>query len=130
MEESKKLREDATFQYENRYRNTYVIVLEKDKGTEDFSTFEKNAIKPLTTYVDKCIITDSTYIKVNGLDARMNKIMGDMESGDEKETIYYTHYSVNGKKKYYEICTWTRGPKRLDQYGPDLKRIMDSFKEL
>ena len=130
MTESNKLREDATLQYENRYRNTYIIVIEHDKKEMILANFDTQVIRPLLTYVDKGIITDSTNIKIGELNARMNKIMGEMPSGDEKENIYYTHYSVDGKKKFYEICTWTRGPKRLDQYGPDLKRMMDSFKEL
>lgn len=130
MQESNKLRADATIQYENRYRNTYLIVIEHDKTAEELILFDRNCIKPLMTYVDKGLITDSVNTTLNGLPARMNKIMGEMESGDEKENIYYTHYTVNGKKKFYEICTWTRGPKRLDQYGKDLNRIMNSFKEL
>lgn len=130
MTESKKLRDDAVLQYENRYRNTYIIVLEHEKKGMNLASFDTQVIRPLLTYVDKGIITDSTNIQVGELNARMNKIMGEMPSGDEMDHIYYTHYSIDGKKKFYEICTWTRGPKRLDQYGPDLKRMMDSFKEL
>jgi len=130
MTESKKLRADASLQYENRYRNTYIIIIEQDKKDMSFSDFVTKSINPLTKYLDKPAITDSIDITVNGLPTRLNKIMGEMESGDDKENIYYTHYSINGKKKYYEVCTWTRGPKRLDQYGKDLQRMMDSFKEM
>lgn len=130
MKESKKLRADASLQYENRYRNTYIIVIEHDKKNIPFNEFVNNSINPITKYLDKPAITDSMNITLNNLPTRVNKIMGEMESGDEKENIYYTHYSIDGKKKYYEVCTWTRGPKRLDQYGKDLKRMMDSFKEI
>lgn len=130
MKESKKLRADASLQYENRYRNTYIIVIEHDKKNTPFNEFVNNSINPITKYLDKPAITDSMNITLNNLPTRVNKIMGEMESGDEKENIYYTHYSIDGKKKYYEVCTWTRGPKRLDQYGKDLQRMMDSFKEI
>lgn len=130
MEVSKKLRADASLQYENRYRNTYFIVIEHEKKNQDLKLMDVNCVAPLMKYLDKPVITDSADVSVNGLPARMNKVMGEMQSGDDKENIYYTHYLVDGKKKYYELCTWTRGPKRLDQYGKDLQRMMDSFKEI
>lgn len=124
------LRKDASLQYANRFRNFYVIVIEHDKSAADLHAFTKESIAPLCKYLDNPIITDSAKVEVNGLSAYENKIMGDMDSGDGKETIYYDHLSVMGKNKNYEVCVWTRGPKRKQQFEADFQKVLFSFKEI
>ncbi len=130
FKEDKQLRKDASFQYANRYRNVYAIVIEHDKSGQSLYPLSKQTIQPILKYVDKPIITDSLDLMVNSLPAREHKIMGTMPSGDEKEYIYYTQMIIEGKKKFYEVCTWTRGPKRKNLYDADLTKIMMSFKEI
>lgn len=129
FKEDKGLRKDASFQYANRYRNIYAIVIEHDKSNKTLYEMDESVIQPLLKYIDKPIVTDSIDTKINGLNARQNKVMGTMPSGDATEFIYYNHVLIEGKKKFYEVCTWTRGPKRKDLYDADLTRIIFSFKE-
>jgi hypothetical protein len=130
FKEDKELRKDASFQYANRYRNVYAIVIEHEKAGQSLYPLSKQTILPILKYVDKPIITDSLDLTVNELPAREHKIMGTMPSGDETEYIYYSHMVIEGKKKFYEVCTWTRGPKRKNLYDADLTKIMMSFKEI
>ena len=130
FKEDKQLRKDASFQYANRYRNVYAIVIEHDKTGQNLNSLSKENILPILKYVDKPIITDSFNLTVNSLPAREHKIMGTMPSGDETEYIYYSHMLIEGKKKFYEVCTWTRGPKRKNLYDADLTKIMMSFQEI
>ncbi len=130
FKEDKQLRKDASFQYANRYRNTYAIVIEHEKLDQSLSQVNQKTVGPMLKYIDKPIITDSININVNGLTAIQNKIMGTLPSGDEAEFIYYNHVLIEGKRKFYEVCTWTRGPKRKNLYDVDLAKIIFSFKEL
>ena len=96
----------------------------------DLTQFDSAAILPLLKYVSKPLITDSLDVMVNGLPSLEKRIMGEMNSGDGMENIYYDHLSIRGKKGDYEVCTWTRGPKRQKLYQADMARMIFSFKEL
>lgn len=120
------LHPNAKMQYSNRYRNMYVIVLSDDKTNKSFLEFRKSALKVITQYLDKPVITDSVKIKLNGLDAFETEVFGNI--GDE--SIYYDHLAINAPDKYYEVCVWTRGPERKLRYGADMDKIAHSFKLL
>lgn len=125
------LRPGAPLQYSNRFRNFYIIGLEYEMNKNiSLDSLQKQLIKPILSYVTHPIITDSFLTTVNGLPARENKISGEMESGDGTEIIYYRHLSILGNKRMYELCTWTRGPKRYEQHDSTFQRILYSFKEL
>jgi len=130
LKEVNDLRKDASFQYANRYRNVYLIVFEKQRTKMDLTQFDSAAILPLLKYVSKPLITDSLDVMVNGLPSLEKRIMGEMNSGDGMENIYYDHLSIRGKQGDYEVCTWTRGPKRQKLYQADMARMIFSFKEL
>ena len=96
----------------------------------NLAQFDSAAILPLLKYVSKPVITDSLEVMVNGLPSLEKRLMGEMNSGDGMENIYYDHLSIRGKKADYEVCTWTRGPKRQKLYQADMARMIFSFKEL
>lgn len=125
------LRPGAPLQYSNKFRNFYIIGLEYDLNKNiSLDSLQRQLIKPIITYVTHPIITDSLPVNINGLPARENKITGELESGDGTEIVYYRHLSIIGKKRMYELCTWTRGPKRIEQHDTTFTRILYSFKEL
>lgn len=125
----KELSENAQMQYCNRFRNFYSIGI-IDNKTDDFQAYNQKVVKPLLDYVQDGTITDSLNLEIDGKQAIWNSVVGNMKIEAVDEYIYYDHVSIKGDKHFYQICTWTRGPKRRDLYKADMERILKSFKEL
>lgn len=130
MSVSTKLRDGALLQYENQYRNIYFLIIKHDAANTNLQDLTTNCLKPFMVYLEKPVITDTTTSTLNGMPVRITKLMGEMPSGDGKESIYYIHYVIQGKNNFYELSSWTRGPNRYAKYGNDMLRMLNSFKEL
>lgn len=121
-----KLAEEAVLSYANRYRNFYFVVLTHDKKIP-LDTINSRAFYRINHVLDSAETTQDTAV-INNLHATHFSINGKM--GDEKEKIFYELYVVNGNKRYYEICIWTRGQERHKKYLEDFYTIIHSFKEI
>ena len=119
------VKEGATFQYCNHFRNTYVVVF-SDKKDKDFQTYynEQTAIIKKALY--KPMVNDSEAVTISGAKAIHTEIAGKMND----ELIYYSLLTIETPTKYYMDCVWTRGEERKLKYGKDIERILYSFKLL
>lgn len=118
----------ADLQYKNSYRNTYSLVNVEDKNGRTFEEFQKEKLDLLKGYdlLSKPLVTDSLYREETNYTAIDIKLYGVMDD----ENIYYWHTSIESDGKFYEVVCWTRSMDRKQRYGPDLEKIIDSFKPL
>jgi hypothetical protein len=131
LKETEDIALDATLQYENPYRNLYIIVMEDDKRSSgmDFEAYHKMAVGRITEdpLLEEPTIEDEEEKMVNGLRAIETSIFGTM---DEKEIIFYKHMTVDGEETYYQVVIWLRGEKRRLEYEETIDSVMRSFREL
>ena len=120
------LAEDALISYANRYRNFYLIVLADDKKLA-FDSAKNNAFKRIYSRLDSASFT-TEQIQIGALPTTHFSIEGKM--GKEAEKLIYELYILEGSKKYYQVCIWTRSLERRKKYGDDFYKIAHSFKEI
>jgi len=129
MEKTSELKEGAMFQYRNRFRSVYAIVVKEKADTlpQDFGAYVSANIAVLKNVLTNPVVSDSAVVELDKLSGIRAEVFGNM--GEEK--IFYTHYTLKGNKGYnYQICAWTRGEDRKLKYNSDINRIISSFKQL
>lgn len=124
MKPSKKnLHEDAILQYDNPYRNTYAILMRNEKNIS-FSEYQKNALDLLKNFelLRNPLVTDSAYFEnPTSIKVQLYGLMNE-------ENIYYWHNTIESETYYYQVIVWTRSMDRKQRYGPDIEKILASFK--
>ncbi len=123
MEESNKLHPDARFQYENRFRTVYLLVLrDEPKQFESLAAYGDFAAKELTSVLEDVKIEPvDTVSSLNGYPALEYEIHGNMT----RERIFYDLAVVDGKSYYYRVLSWTIGPRK-PKYYEDIKAMVSS----
>ena len=140
LKEVDNLNEEASLQYQNAFREFYVIVIDEPKTemlkalvdnnlTDTYSNDLKgysdlllNSLEKSITVSHKSKIINTT---VNHLPARMGTISGKVDGID----IFYSFAYLQGKDRYYQIMAWTLSNKE-SQYREMMNRIRYSLKEL
>lgn len=127
MEASNKLHPDARFQYENRFRTVYLLLLRDDPkqytSLQDYGNF---ATEELTSVLEDVKIEPiDSVTAINGAPALEYEIHGNMT----RERIFYDLAVVEGKSYYYRVVSWTIGPRKPKYYA-DIKAMVSSFKPL
>lgn len=125
------LHKDASFQYQNTDKDIYAFVIDERKKTMakydldyDIDLYFKVASQPfLETKNGK--VSPPTHEKINGHDALVSEITGNLDGID----VYYKMGVVETPYAFYQILTWTRADNKA-KYETDMKRMIDSFKEL
>lgn len=125
LSQCENIKDGASFQYCNHFRNTYVVVF-SDKKDKDFQTFYNLQINIIKKALIKPMVNDSEVVTVSGAKGIHTEIAGKMND----ELIYYSLLTLETKDKYYQDCVWTRGEDRKLKYGKDIERILYSFKLL
>jgi len=134
------LNDDASLQYQDIYKELYVIVIDESK-TEFIKTFsdlgeydekltpEKNyRIVQTKMMAEKMTVTDGPNVKkldLHGLDAEVSNFTGKVE-GIQSE-IFYKLAFVEGTKKMYMIMTWTLAEDR-NKNEAEMDDMISSFK--
>ncbi len=129
MEKTSELKEGAAFQYRNRFRSVYVIVVKEKTDTlpQDFGTYVSANIAVIKNVLTNPVVSDSAIVELDKLSGIRAEVFGNM--GEEK--IFYTHYSLKGNNGFnYQICAWTRGEERKLKYNSDINRIIGSFRQI
>lgn len=124
MTESDKLHPDAQFQYENRFRTVYVLVL-KDEASqyESLQAFGDFATKDLTQTLEDVSIEPIDSVKsLNGSPAIRYEIHGNIT----RERVFYDLAVVDGNPYYYRVLSWTIAPRK-EKYYDDIKAMVSSF---
>lgn len=131
LKETDDLALGASLQFENAYRNLYIIVMDEDKSSAgmDFEAYHEMAISRITEdpLLEEPTIENKEELMINGLKAIETSIFGTMQ---EKEIIFYKHMTLEGEERYYQVVIWLRGEKRRLEYEETIDSVMRSFREL
>jgi hypothetical protein len=142
MKEAKNLNDDASLQYQNLFKELYVVVIDEDKQNfidtfieaDEYDTtksvIENYCIVQLKSFGESIEITqqpEPVTLKINGLDAQKAQFDGKVE-GINAEIAYFTTY-VEGKDKVYMIMAWTL-KDRKEKYSKILETIGGTFRLL
>lgn len=137
------LNEDASLQYQNIFKETYVIIIDEPKDgfitsfkelelydesltpLENYSNFQNKSLSEAT----KEVIYDSGFTDktINSLPARTKKLQAKV-SGIDFEISYWNTYIESDSKMYTMMC-WTLS-ERQKKYDDTFTKVINSFKIL
>lgn len=142
MTVSTELNDDASLQYQNIYKELYVIVIDEPK-TDFIKTFsdpeineyddkltpEKNyRMVQMKSMKEKMTLRAEPSVKkttINGLDAEIVDFTGNVEG--VASDIYYKLAFVEGTKNLYMIMTWTLDSDK-NKNNEEMDGMINSFK--
>lgn len=136
------LNDEATLQYNNLYKEKYIIVLDEDKETliSDLKSFglydEKRSLLDMFAEAkESFIINESSVIgkinrknkKINGMDAALTEF--DSNVAGIPEAVTYHLAFVEGKENLYTVMAWTLTSRKAD-FKDEAAKMISSFREL
>ena len=137
MTEMKSLHEDASLQYANVYKETYMVII--DEGKEEFiNTFKEleiynDSLSPLGNYADfqlKSFKESIGILKIKRLERSVKKLPSEIHQFNgsvEGINIAYLVSFVEADKKMYMLMSWTL-KNRYSKYKKTFKLIHSTFK--
>ena len=137
MTEMKSLHEDASLQYANVYKETYMVII--DEGKEEFiNTFKEleiynDSLSPLGNYADfqlKSFKESIGILKIKRLERSVKKLPSEIHQFNgsvEGIDIAYLVSLVEADKKMYMLMSWTL-KNRYSKYKKTFKLIHSTFK--
>jgi len=137
MEATDKLNNNASMQFQEDYREIYLIVIDEQKSFLDPDYDLKKYFKFAQDNIIKSNLTDTETTEpvekdINGLNALQGTVVGKYNLGTkEKEQIVEVFYSfivLESENRFYQVFTWTLANKRK-RYEPLLQEMLESFKE-
>lgn len=141
MTKTASLNEDASLQYQNMFKETYVIVIDENKqefidayiGLEAYDTtrsvlsnYADTQIQLTTSNMEVIQKNKITSLKINGLNAATVQIDANVEG--VKNAIAYFLTFIEGKEKLYMVMAWTFRDKK-DDYAMIFEKMAKSFQE-
>jgi len=137
------LNKDASLQYQNIFREAYVIVIDEPKDSfitlfKDLGLYDES-LTPLENYSNaqnkslsdatKEVVYDSGFSdkKINSLPAKFKKLQAKI-SGIDFEISYWNTY-LESESKMYTIMCWTLSD-RQKKYDDTFTKVINSFKIL
>lgn len=137
MTEMKSLNDDASFQYANLFKETYIVVLDEDKN-EFINVFKEmdiynDAITPLKNYSSfqlKSFKESIEAININSLESGIKKLPSEMHEFNgyvDGNNIAYLVSFIEAENKMYMIMSWTM-KSRYNKYKETFKMIHNTFK--
>jgi hypothetical protein len=141
MTKATKLNEEASLQYQNIFRETYVIVIDENK--EEFinayteldsfdtlrsviSNYADTQVQLITSGATVINRTEISTLTINGLDAARTEIDASLEGIKAPITYFLTF--VEGKETLYMIMAWTLQDKK-DTHRAMFEEMAKSFIE-
>jgi hypothetical protein len=137
MKEMKSLHDEASLEYANVYKETYIVVI--DEGKKEFVALFKELdiydekLSPLDNYADfqvKSLIEsiektsdNSVDIKIKSISSKYHELHGKIDG----VKIGYLLGFVESDNKMFMIMTWTLD-SRYNKYENTFKTIQKSFK--
>lgn len=143
MTKTASLNDAASLQFQNIFKETYVIVIDESKEEfikvyEELETYDSTQsvvsnygntqIQLITSKLE--VVTakkELKKLKINGLNAATTEIDGKVE-GVEFPISYFLTF-IEGNKKLYMMMAWTM-QKKKDTYRSTFNQIARSFKKL
>ena len=137
------LQEDASLQYNNPFKEKYIIVLNEEREEtmsfmNDYGVYDESKSQ-LENYVDMRLgyliesgisVTNQTELKskmINGRKAYSTVIDANVPDIDQDITYFFTY--LEGKDHFYMISSWTLYDRK-DGYKEEVETMVKSFKEL
>jgi hypothetical protein len=139
-EENTELTEDASLQYQNIYKDIYVIVIDEKKElfnnslgndsiyadyTPDLEGYSNLIADNLRTKLGIDTMPAMQDIKIKGLNAKLLSFNGVSDG----YAIYWKAAFIEGKKRYYQINTWTNEDNK-DLHENEMMEMINSFREI
>ncbi len=134
------LNEEASLQYQNIFKETYVIVIDEPKSgfvdiLKEVGQFDEN-LSLVQNYreIQMQLLSSTMYIshqsepkplKINGLDAEMVEVDATVDGIDEG--ISYLLTFIDGTDDAYMMMAWTLQSKK-DEHKKTFETIAESFK--
>lgn len=140
MTKAKNLNDEASLQYQNVFKETYIIVIDEDKQefidtfidmgvydstlsvVENYRDAQVNAMSENMTIVKE---GNPVALKINNRDAQTIQFDGNIE-GVKNDIAYYLTF-VEGNDKVYMIMAWTL-VNRKAKYGKTFDTMVKTFK--
>lgn len=137
------LNAEASLQYQNVIKETYVVVIDEPKEEfidvfadlglyddslsplENYAQFQSESVLEMMRKVAKK--TELEFTESEGLNKASFSVVGTVEDVPDL-TIYYVLGYVEGASTMYTIMGWTL-ESRIERYGVDLEQMVASFKE-
>ncbi len=134
------LNDEASLQYQNLYKEFYVIVIDETKQ-EAYDVINMEELEGAYTadfqgYCD--LITDGMLLDLevnkqsNVLDTNINTLNAKIINYDavfEGTGIYYSIAYIKGANSFYQVMIWTLSDSK-EKYEEKMKKILASFKEI
>lgn len=133
------LNEDASLQYQNLFKEFYVIVIDEDKDEInsfiDAGMFENNPEKSVDGYATIIMNNTKKNTEVKNEAIQNNLKINNLQSKTicfdakvDKIDIFFQFGFIEGKDRYYQVMVWTL-LKHKQKYLEDMDKIILSFKE-
>lgn len=131
LSEGKDLHHEASLQYQNLFKEFYVIIIDERKA--DFPNPEEMDLNAYTSIVkegmessiEESVISPIRDTLINGIKAKLFSLSGKLSGTG----IYYEFAYLESNKNFYQIMTWTL-LKKKHNYKEEMKRMLTSFKEI
>lgn len=140
MSKSTELNDEASLQYQNIFKQLYVVVIDEsadqfeniivknqlqDDYSADLDGYTKLIVNGFDTDSEIQNHSEPKDITINGLDAKLFEFNGRVNDYD----IYYKLAFVKTKKSYYQIMTWTLLDNK-EKLKEKMDKMIYSFKEI
>ena len=137
LSEGKDLNDDASLQYQNLFKEFYVVVIDESKAAfeeaiaineledlydpnfEGYTELLIGSLEEAVTFKNK----KETDTKINGLRAKILAFEGTVEGID----IYYQVAYIDGISNYYQVMVWTLADKK-ESYEKMMDEMIQTFK--
>jgi hypothetical protein len=142
MTKASELHDEASLQYQNIFKETYVIVLDESKQEfidtyTELSTYDTSRsvianyadtqVQLTSSNVEVISKTDIKKVKINGLNAAITEIDAHVEGVKPAISYFFTY--IEGEKNLYMIMAWTLQDKK-ETHRADFDQMVRTFRIL
>jgi hypothetical protein len=142
MKKAESLNDEASLQFQNTFKETYIIVIDEPK--EEFITtfieldqydsslsavenYKLIQMKNLEEAMTRNFVSEPKKLKIHGLDAIQVQMDGNIEAVPNEIAYFLTF--IEGRDKLYMMMAWTLR-ERKEKYSNTFESISKSFRQL
>jgi|GEM_PF-2231252 len=129
LKKEKDLTNDTPIQYGNKFRNLYLVVIERDKNEfANLKSFSDIYIHKMEEGVPDCIWKSENHLSINNMPTYYLETEGTVGTEKLFERISYHMTFIEGEYKYYHLSIW-HWAATDHKYKGTIQTIFGSFKE-
>lgn len=126
MDKTNRLSTEAIMQFQNRFRNLYAVVLQKNKKpNQDLEKVTYESVKLLKSRLTNGVVEQQYAINLSGRKAIRCFVSGEID----ERPFAYEMVIMEGENHFFELTIWTTQEK-FNTFGTDIEKIITTFKEL